>query len=370
MDFLFPFGKRIHAEDFHFSAFKHRTRLSNQHRKECPRIPELSWSGRDLSICYNLKSVERSGNEDDPRWSIRHCVISHTFDVDYQRQNWTILKSGMELQDRITSATGGRSVPNLYDFSSIDRAFAASFAVHLLVCDWSVENWRWYINSLEQSFKDVSDRIFVDDLNFLSMSPMHGLGGFDKHERAKTNLSSRSGRAQTSKKKSRLTILGARNSRGKRPVEPTAEEHADLATKDPLPAGIATGDIEIASSDHSDSDYERDRSGLKFHHLQTVLHIHGKANEAALVIEHNLNILLQLREHYRHLLRLKDFPQALKQDCEEDIGDFELRVKGVENDFRIQKARLGAILSLIDDRKDLVSGALRYPYFGPFSDWL
>src|ERR1700731_4228660 len=67
LDFIFPFGLQEYAQDFHFSGFREETHLLLAEKSL--QITELGRSGRDMCMCYSLKSVERSEAQDWP-WSI------------------------------------------------------------------------------------------------------------------------------------------------------------------------------------------------------------------------------------------------------------------------------------------------------------
>jgi hypothetical protein len=56
LDFIFPFGKQLYTQDFHFSGFRHEERLSEDDRGL--NLSHLGRSGRDVRMCYSLKSVE------------------------------------------------------------------------------------------------------------------------------------------------------------------------------------------------------------------------------------------------------------------------------------------------------------------------
>ena len=76
-------------------------------------------------------------------WSIRPCAIHHGFDVTNVRSNWTVVKGDQLIEKRIISATNGRGPTEFSSYETIDSAFAASLSTHLIMFDWSAENWRW-----------------------------------------------------------------------------------------------------------------------------------------------------------------------------------------------------------------------------------
>ena len=367
VDFLLPFGRQGVAQDFHHTAFRQRTRLSERQRGLC--IRELGWSGRDLWICYNLKCVESTGSIHRPTWSIRHFAVSHTFDVEEIRQNWIMIKADQLLQKRLTTATGDRGLSDLRSFVSIDRAFAASLEIHLLLSDLAVENWRWYINHLDEEFQDLSRRTIANDVDVPPMSPVTSppmspvrsptmnsninSSGFGKPLRADTEKTKKSFRSQFSR--TRTQTWQTMNSMNATMEKPKLEIYTDPDTglTQPLPPGETADDL-LASGDNDLKTDEYGQPEFAFSDLQDIHHVDSKANEAALVIKHNRSIISQIQEYYQYVTNLKGFPKAIADECVEDIDHFNMRLKGIDMDFKIQLERIEALLRLIADRKTLV----------------
>ena len=365
VDFLLPFGQQGGAPDFHFTAFRQRTRLSQ--RRRGLSILELGWSGRDLQISYNLKCVENSGSKSRPKWSARHFAICHTFDVENIRQTWITVKGDQLIQRRLSAATSDRGLPELRDFSSIDRAFAASLEVHLLLSEISVQNWRWYINHLGNHFEDLSRRTISDDIDVPPMtppaspplSPILEPTDFARPTRNLTDLSIKSVRSTLSwKRATTWKTMSSIDEKIERPetsgglhlyTDPETEETV------PLPPGMTPADLDKPPAPPGSPKLdEYGQQEFAFSDLQDIHHVDSKANEAALVIKHNRNILSQIREYYQYVTKSKDFPRAILDQCEEDLSHFYMRIKGIEMDFQIQAERIENLLKLVADRKTLV----------------
>jgi hypothetical protein len=150
-DFLFPFGRQQYAQDFHFSGFCHTTRLAVGQRGL--KLPEIGRSGRDIQMCYNLKSVEPSKSQPQWPWSVRHTAVYHSFDVESGNSFWVFVKGDQLMKKRIEAATRTDGSEALTSFSSLGACFASALAAHLVVFDWCRENWRWYINFLENGLQ-------------------------------------------------------------------------------------------------------------------------------------------------------------------------------------------------------------------------
>ena len=136
VEFLFTYGFQSTAQDPYFSSFFQRTCLSAP--SSALTIPELAWSGFEIQMCYNLKSMERTGSEPTD-WSMRSCVVHHTFDIKSVRASWIIIKGNGSIRDRIEQATNNDDTMSSYE--TLAKAFAASLVTHLLFCDWVCTFW-------------------------------------------------------------------------------------------------------------------------------------------------------------------------------------------------------------------------------------
>lgn len=44
------------------------------------------------------------------------------------------------------------------DLYHVDRVFFFTLVIHMIICDWSCESWRWYINFLREKFQTTTRR--------------------------------------------------------------------------------------------------------------------------------------------------------------------------------------------------------------------
>jgi hypothetical protein len=90
LDFVFPFGEQEYAQDFYFSGLREETSLDSG--GGYPAISELGRSGREMRLCYNLRSVEASSGQTNLPWSIRQTAVYHEFDIETGRSVWITVK--------------------------------------------------------------------------------------------------------------------------------------------------------------------------------------------------------------------------------------------------------------------------------------
>ncbi|KAM3071949.1 hypothetical protein ACMFMG_008417 [Clarireedia jacksonii] len=163
LDFIFPFGKPLYTQDFHFSGFRHEERLSEDDRGL--NLSHLGRSGQDLRMCYSLKSVEPSKGQTNWPWSIRHTAIYHSFDAATGRSFWTFIKGDLLIKKRIEEASMSTRQTSTGSFETLSLALSSSLATHLVIFEWCREHWRWYINFLEHTLEEKSRETLLVSLD-------------------------------------------------------------------------------------------------------------------------------------------------------------------------------------------------------------
>ena len=340
IDFILSFGERHIADDFCSPGFRQRTYLTSHHyvSGSIPSTVETKW----FQICYTLKSVEPS---DTDGWSIRQCAIHHTFDLTTGQIAWAVVKGNDLIKRRIESAAGDGGSLQAVNFHTIDRAFEASLRTHLFFCDWSIEHWRWYLNSLEKKFQETAGNALSAPIN---------ADQFRMRSRTNTQVTAKSKQSILDRI---LTPTSYKDS-----IPPAANYHPQASrtylnpetgyVQPQPPAEDEDDDGDQPGLDASNPDDEtRDFS---FGRLRNVHGIARNVDEALLVLKQNIVVLAQLKAYYGRISRRKKFPTEVASSCGDAIEDFQSWVEGIENDMQMQVLRLGTLLTLIEDRKTLV----------------
>lgn len=195
LDFIFPFGKQENARDAHFSGLREDSRIQQASRGLY--IEPLNRSGRELRLCYNLRSVERSPGQQDLQWSVRQTAVYHSFDLEAGRSLWINVKGNKLMKNRVFETIGSPRPPRL---GSTSQCFSTSLAQHMMFCEWAGEEWRWYINDLENKLHASSKNILTIPIDGetissvqasppLPQSPPSCAGGFPTPSRSTTKFS-------------------------------------------------------------------------------------------------------------------------------------------------------------------------------------
>ncbi len=195
LDFLFVFGIHKHSREKRFSGFRGELRLAEGQN---PPIESLGRSGRQFQLCYNLKTVAKwteTGRLDPSHyhWTIRQGAFYHQFDVDNGTSLWLITRSGLDIKQRIETMTGPSGQSEDRQFQSPKQCLKSSLSVHLLLCQWSSENWRAYLQWLEDTAENEVTQIFpVSDskltLQFKTYGVVHGPRGHGQPQQKATSL--------------------------------------------------------------------------------------------------------------------------------------------------------------------------------------
>ena len=170
--------EEVDVSDIRFSSFRERVRLGPG--AQGLDLPHLGLSGRGYQLSYNLKNIANK-SRDDPRWaagipqhkwkwSTRQAVFHHQFDMAHGTTLWILTSARETLQERVENLVDQSSTalpsgarPRAVNkneevesriedrtFSTVEDCFVASLSVHLLLAQYSSEDWRGYLRWLEQ----------------------------------------------------------------------------------------------------------------------------------------------------------------------------------------------------------------------------
>ena len=359
VELLMLFGEQEHAQDLYCSGFYQHTRLAGL--EYGTKADVRNWSGRDMQICYSLKSVEPSPSQAHWPWSIRHCAVHHGFDAENIRSTWLIIKGDNLIEQRIKLATSGKEGPmGKPAFETIETAFGAALTTHLILCDWSAENWRWYIKFLEERFEKLTGESITTNADV----PVSPVNGFDTKKLRRTDTSNT---IQTQRFRRVFSFPPSIRTQTQtfenRPMTPTEREprtqiHQNPGgKKQPMPPGWK-GDVPATPGSPS---VKRDRYGqqiFSFEDLQDVQHLKERANETVLVLRLNLNVIMQLKQHYISITECKELPEKISHNCKWELISFGRWIDGIIKNLELQILRVESLLCSLTDRKTLVGSQM------------
>ncbi|CZR62094.1 uncharacterized protein PAC_11991 [Phialocephala subalpina] len=339
LDFVFPFGRQEYARDFHFGGFRQESRMDPLHKGL--EIERIGRSGREIRMSYSLKSVEQSDGQENWPWSIRQAAVYHSLDVETGAATWMIVKGNKLLKSRMEAITESQSFRNVNDFDTPARAFASSLALHLVICDWCSEDWRWYISFLEAALQNKTRRTLEVKLDSPS-SP--------KMETPMKSLTWSTATSSNSEKRDFGSFDILEKPRPMTPPElPSGPPPRSAGRMRPTITMFAPGE-----------EGPIDAGNFTFSDLQKVQYLEDKANEVLLILESNTTVLTELELHYHSVRMSEHWPDEFSIECRADTARFRSRIASILNDLRMQQARCRTLLRLLADRKSLLYGILDY----------
>lgn len=151
LDFLLAFGISENAKDFNYTGFRSALVLDDDMNRL--DLPEMDRSGRELRLCHILRSVEQAEpagrSEKAWRWNLRPTVTYHSYDIETEKSVWLIVKANGLIKGRVRANCKDKRLYQLTGDGS-NNAFESTLSTHLVLCAWAGENWRWYINYMEE----------------------------------------------------------------------------------------------------------------------------------------------------------------------------------------------------------------------------
>ena len=355
VDFLLLFGQQEHAPDLHCSGFYQRTCLAGVELGT--KADTRKWSGRDLQVCYSLKSVEPSPSQIHWPWSIRHCAVHHSFDAENIRSTWLIIKANKLIEKRVKSVTNEKAAPlGKSAFETIEKAFGAALTTHLILCDWSSENWRWYIKFLEQRFETLTGESITTNADVpVSMVNRSDTNKLHRSETPNTVQTKNSRRVLPFSSSVRVRTQTFAN----RPMTTTEREppvqiyQNPSGKKQPMPPGWK-GDTPQTPNSPS---IKRDKYGqqiFSFEDLQDIQHLKEKVNETVLILKLNLNVIMQMKQYYVSIIESNELPEKISSSCKWEMVGFGRRIDGITKTLELHILRVESLIRSLKDRKTLV----------------
>lgn len=297
-------------------------------------------------MCYSLKSVEPSEYTPSMPWSIRQAVVYHSMDVETQKSFWIIVKGDELIKERIEDAADSPVVrKTLGGREENSNALSRSLATHMIVCDWCSTDWRWYISYLEESVQEKTGHMLAAMVHHPNQLPK------EKTSKAVTWSTT----ASSLKEKRSLRVSRTIKSLPSRTSRIASRANSFLNNTPSTSFREKPDSLAELQAPAESPTLEPIPPKFSFTDLQRVQLIEDKANEVSLIVDSNIKVLKELREHYSAVVASGELPAELVLKSKSDLERFEKRIVSVTNDLHMQQARTQTLLRLLGDRKKLVS---------------
>ena len=349
-------------------------------------LPTMGRSGVQLQHAFNLLTVERASDPlEKQQWPLRHASFYHSLDIKTGRSVYMLLKGDSNLDMRIKDTTKAHRHLRASAPRTPEKAFVGSLQVHVIILEWSVENWGDYIDhmtdvvrqrSVEAKVAPVTD--VTSDLT-ATLSPRGT--GFSRRATF-ASMASRQGTFRTmGSRKGTMSREASQPDASQQetsqpdftptsPVDPEAQSPAfPRRTGSQMVAGFIRRlsgleskpkleDAEIAEEPPNESIQRLDalEGQFSFKGLQR-LSLNGDEIDRALsAFEQNMGVIDQIEEEYRDLPESYAFKKFLhKEQYERDLATFLRRIRALRQELELLRRRLLDLSRTVEKDKQMVN---------------
>lgn len=351
------FGECDQPIDLCLAQFREKDTLKC-HPQQRLELPNLGRSGREIRLSYLLRSVEYS--EDGPQgvwgWQIRQIANYHSFDVESGRAFWLTIKGNELFQDRIQEVSPFIEIPPKaeVDEGDVSPYLKATLATHIVYLSWCDENWRQFINEVEEDIRAIvspANGVLLDDhadpsstypRSLREMSRRSTMLYSKSHSRSSTMATGATDPKSPILSKVLNATTSTLNSWLRRERTPQVDPEKAMPQQDNASQPIG-------------NPLPRDKqdmlSRFRFKDMQT-LHRHTDfLQKAILVLDLNVGVLRDISAYYRSLITT-EFSENMS--CKEAIEDFLKEVSSILRRLETRSRQMHCLLSTLSQNMLLV----------------
>lgn len=354
-------------------------------------LPTMDRSGVQLQHAFNLLTVERAERqEEEQQWPLRHASLYHSLDIKTGRSVYMLLKGNSNLAMRIRDATETHRHLRASAPRTCEQAFVGSLRIHLIMLEWSVENWGEYIDhmtgivgprSREANVAPVTD--VTNDLASTFSRRGSGLSrrgtmqSMASRQGTFRTISSRKGTmsreesqpdaSQQEASQEAVTPTSPVDSESQSPKSPRRQMVAGFIRR---VSGLESKPIlEGAEFVEEPNEAVQRLSALEdqfsFKNLQRLSLNGDEIDRSLLAFEQNLGVINQIEDEYKDLPESYAFKTFLnKEKYERDLTTFLRRIRGIRQEMDLQRRRLFELSRTVEKDKQMVSNC-NTPLCGP-----
>lgn len=308
-------------------------------------LPSLNRSGFRVQHCFNLIGVEKDAAS---LWRVRQTAAYHSFDVVERRSIWVFLKGNDLIRERVVMETERhrRARPDYPD--SVQGCFLANLRSHMLVFQWSLENWPHYIDHLERALAR-----FTAVANYTNVTKATEDGRIKQGLVKSGTFNSIVSRQRTGTWSSSSPTLPASPFSEKLSGFFKTRSDSHMAT---AKAGAPAVNSDSKSVDEPPAGDINLDAEFSFDKLQS-LHRQGSEIQKSInIMAQNRRVLGEISGHFHKLLGSANFTTSIDLGAyDEEISDFFGRVEALQQSFAGYEARLRLLHQEVDKNAILVS---------------
>jgi hypothetical protein len=336
LDYLSAFGKNSQDESFNFSSF---------------RTEEVLAPSYSFQVCYNLRDVEPSPAQSSWQWSIRQTAVAHGFDLRTGDATWITIKGNEDMAKKFLQITQPGAPLDPASLLNSNEAFTSSLTAHLVICEWSRDNWSRYIGFLGSRLQSRTKDAVLATVNHPAPVAQSAATAIPADENAI---------AEPEMFKKSLTWAERRRAA----MGTFGERVKSFGLRHPKTVPVSGSDFNRHANSSNKSEEFPEYEDFSYDDLRNIHFVEDKTNQCLLAVRSNTSILEELQRHYQSLQESPEFVAEYGIACNAALSRFFKRIASVISDLRNQQSNLEMLLQSIKDRKALVSEVY---YFG---SWL
>lgn len=327
LEFVFPFGLQHDRKDPHMGGIYCNSSLNKCRTEQKERVENAR---SQIELCYSLQGPEPKENSPDP-WSIRQASVWCRLDLITGQQSWIVVKANdvikSAVEEHLQSCKEGGSLGE----DAVTRDLRFSLDSHLEICCWSVENWHWYLTSMEEDVRAKTKRAVSGNLVELDSA------------------------TATTEDTSPAECPPSNSTDGNQDTRPTRALRWFTPWHSPA-RPTTTDDVEMGVQQVQKGSVQSVKSQFSFSSLQDALGQEEAANSAIMVLKANAETLQRLSLEYARIIDPQNqFCHHLQPEAALHIERFRQKLDELGSTCRVLQARANTFLQLVQDRKSLVS---------------
>lgn len=345
LDLLFTFRARENPHTQ--AAFAYETCLGINQPKLS--VPSKSMSGFRIQHCFNLIGVERDESRPDP-WLIRQTAAYHSFDVVSRRSTWLVLKGNKLIRQRLQAATASyrKRFPDY--IRTVQGCFLANLRSHVLIFQWSSENWEAYIQNLEYKLK--GPEAIVNYTPILEMSADEDI--------ERTLAKNDTWRTLHSRQNSGFSMLPTNSVTTSGRIFGFSRSDSRQGSHASQPTNPSS-EIKVPGRSENTENLDLDQM-FSFDQLQSLHRLGGRIQQAINILSQNTRLLKDMKQYFQMLVASREFAEFVDlQAYSQDLSLVYRRIDKINRDMQNYQDRLKQLLCELEKTTASVCMFLTHP---------
>ncbi len=348
LDFVFSFKGRERplAQAF----FRHENYLEED--DPVFSLPSFGRSSLVLQHAFNILSVEPPREQGKP-WPLRQTVLYHSFDAQYGRSFWMVLKGDDSMRKRIPKAVNEQADMKPAAMTSPARSFVASLHVHLVVSEWCAENWSDFIDHLDEkrNVNSIDARLApVAEMT----SPVQIAQNFSRRGTVDSTISRQSTFYNTRESHVRSSSSTPSSPTGRsfrRSFSDLLRRGSELRT---VQENTRPEEEPVTDDGVPDESKDFDMK-FSFDEFQRLSLLEDELEQAIIAIEQNKEVLAEIRTQYKIVLESSNFKACVGwEEYNGKVLTFFRRLRSIERELDMHLVRLKSLSRAVGTDKVVV----------------